>query len=461
MGGELTREGSYWVVREGEGARDTVLRVLLPTPPPGAPAHPDSAFEATFPPSAGWEYLEARRQRWVEDSTLMVHQREGGCPEVVVEVGGGAGLSQGGAGGVYTPLAGRWSAGRQVFRQEGGEQLYLSILPGNTQWTATSSMEPATKARLASASAGSLCPCTPSTSKSTRFGLHSWMYKAGPGAEGGWKCREESCPADLAVTCKSTQAASAPSAAPGARSALIFLHGLGPSLTTLCSKFLGPALGLDRKRTKVVCPKGPSKNTWVFPFSFFTPVKKFVRSWFNFKFMPDLSVFSPIAGEDKDHLNEALATVEKIIEELEEEGIPSRNIVVSGASQGGVLTLYTAMHSKYKLGGFIPIVTWLPLAQQEPPSAMSPRPRNWNTPILHLNGLQDFVVGQIAGRKTKKEMEKVFKKYTFKVRLGSHGTTMGPQNIPLIKRWMKKNTNLNFKTSIFGGFENLFTGILG
>ena len=92
---------------------------------------------------------------------------------------------------------------------------------------------------------------------------------------------------------------------------------------------------------------------------------------------------------------------------------------------------------------------------------MEPRPRNWNTPILHLNGLQDFVVGQIAGRKTKKEMEKVFKKYTFKVRLGSHGTTMGPQNIPLIKRWMKKNTNLNFKTSIFGGFENVFTGILG
>ena len=104
----------------------------------------------------------------MEDSTLMVHQREEGCPEVVVEVGGGAGLSQGGAGGVYTPLAGRWSAGRQVFRQEGGEQLYLSILPGNTQWTATSSMEPAAKARLASASAGSLCPCTPSTSKSTR-----------------------------------------------------------------------------------------------------------------------------------------------------------------------------------------------------------------------------------------------------------------------------------------------------
>ena len=83
----IHREGSYWVVREGEGARDTVLRVLLPTPPADAPAHPDSAFEATFPPSAGWEYLEARRQRWVEDSTLMVHQREGGCPEVVVEVG--------------------------------------------------------------------------------------------------------------------------------------------------------------------------------------------------------------------------------------------------------------------------------------------------------------------------------------------------------------------------------------
>ena len=50
--------------------------------------------------------------------------------------------------------------------------------------------------------------------------------------------------------------------------------------------------------------------------------------------MPGASVLSPLAGESKEDLEEALATIEGVIEELVEEGIPSENIVLSGASQG-------------------------------------------------------------------------------------------------------------------------------
>ena len=66
--------------------------------------------------------------------------------------------------------------------------------------------------------------------------------------------------------------------------------------------------------------------------------RPFVTSWFNFWLMPGASVLSPVAAESKVDLEEALATIEEVIEELMEEGIPSENIVLSGASQGGVLT---------------------------------------------------------------------------------------------------------------------------
>ena len=63
--------------------------------------------------------------------------------------------------------------------------------------------------------------------------------------------------------------------------------------------------------------------------------RPFVTSWFNFWLMPGASVLSPVARESKEDLEEALATIEEVIEELMEEGIPSENIVLSGASQLG------------------------------------------------------------------------------------------------------------------------------
>ena len=97
-----------------------------------------------------------------------------------------------------------------------------------------------------------------------------------------------------------------------------------------------------------------------------------------------------MAGESKEDLEEALATIEGVIEELVEEGIPSENIVLSGASQGGVLTVYTALHSKHKLGGFMPIVTWFPLLKVEPPSSLA-------TPHLAPSFFEKVQIGRSGG----------------------------------------------------------------
>ena len=118
----------------------------------------------------------------------------------------------------------------------------------------------------------------------------------------------------------------------GEKTAIIFLHGLGVRASTACEWLVGPALGLSPSMNVVRCPSGPTKSTVVFPPTIIPGAGAFIASWFNFWMMPGVSVLSPIAGEVKSDLEESLATIEGIIEELMGEGIPSENIVLSGAS---------------------------------------------------------------------------------------------------------------------------------
>ena len=145
------------------------------------------------------------------------------------------------------------------------------------------------------------------------------------------------------------------------KAGLILLHGLGISLgpNEICQSFARSSmmgLGLSED-TLVRCPKAKRRPVGVLPPTF-VPGLQFARSWFNFNLMPALSVVSPVPGEDKQELMAALQVVEEEIEDLMRLGVPSENIVVGGLSQGGALTLWTAIHTRYKLGGFIPIVTW-------------------------------------------------------------------------------------------------------
>ena len=254
------------------------------------------------------------------------------------------------------------------------------------------------------------------------------------------------------------------------KAGLILLHGLGIDMgpQELCSAFTKFGLGLSQD-TIVRCPSAKRRPVGVIPPTFI-PGLNFARSWFNFWLMPGISVFSSRPGEDRDELMEALGEVEEVIEDLMSEGVPSENIVVSGLSQGGALTLWTAMHTRYRLGGFVPIVTWLPLAKVEPPRNLPFQPVNINTPIFHMNGMADPIVPVWpAGRVTERLMKEVFSDYTFKaIPFTTHATTApSPVTMPILKKWLKENTNLKFKggfsgiSDMFGGgggFSNLFGG---
>ena len=163
-------------------------------------------------------------------------------------------------------------------------------------------------------------------------------------------------------------------------------------------------------------------------------------SWFDFLLYPAMSCVSPIAGESKIDLEQSLDAVESTIEEMMASDIPSEKIVVFGFSQGGALTLYTAIHTKYKLGGFLPIVAWLPLRKVEPISELEEDPINIDTPILHITGTQDNLVpNDPCGIETSNDMQQVFKNYHLKPIVGGHLTL---NFFNETKKWIQQNTDI-------------------
>jgi lysophospholipase-1 len=233
-------------------------------------------------------------------------------------------------------------------------------------------------------------------------------------------------------------------------SGIIFLHGLGIKLGdgryVMCNRVSGEQFGLSFRRNKIVCPLAPKRVAeiirTIIPIlgGIILPELNIVRSWFDFSQLPLYLVReSDSRSESKPDLEEALGWVEEEIEKMIQEGIPSENIVLSGMSQGGALTLYSALHTRYKLGGFLPVVTWLPLLQFEPPASL-PTPINKDTPIFHINGNSDLIVPEECGLATATAMEPVFTKYEQKNVRGTHLTTLGlPSNSIKIYCWLKNN----------------------
>ena len=94
---------------------------------------------------------------------------------------------------------------------------------------------------------------------------------------------------------------------PDKKSGLIFLHGLGVSLTAICETMSGPALGLSIHRNKIGCPEAPVQHNDMVTKIF--PGMTGARSWFNFWNLPGISVMHSDPSESKEDLEKAMIQV--------------------------------------------------------------------------------------------------------------------------------------------------------
>ncbi|XP_014013321.1 acyl-protein thioesterase 1-like isoform X2 [Salmo salar] len=149
-----------------------------------------------------------------------------------------------------------------------------------------------------------------------------------------------------------------PAIVPAARkatAAVIFLHGLGDTGHGWAEAFAG----ILTPYVKYMCTHAPIRPVTL-------NVGMSMPSWF------DIIRLQTDAEEDKAGIKQAsekmlpVFSIKTLIDQEVKNGITSHRIVLGGFSQGGALSLYTALTAQQKLGGAVALSCWLPLQHTFP-----------------------------------------------------------------------------------------------
>ncbi|XP_037703540.1 acyl-protein thioesterase 1-like [Choloepus didactylus] len=107
-------------------------------------------------------------------------------------------------------------------------------------------------------------------------------------------------------------------------------------------------------------------------------------SWF------DIIGLSPGSQEDEPGIKQAAENVKSLMDQEVKNGIPSNRIILGGFSQGGALSLYTALTTQQKLAGVIALSCWLALRDSFPQGPITGT--NKDISILQCHGDCDPLV---------------------------------------------------------------------
>eukprot|EP00941_MAST-03F_sp_MAST-3F-sp1_P006386 g6386.t1 len=156
---------------------------------------------------------------------------------------------------------------------------------------------------------------------------------------------------------------------------VIFLHGLGDT-----------SFGWAGAMHQFACDDNMSHIKFILPTAPVQPVTlnmgASMPSWYDLKGLGDR------AKETCDGIDASKATVAGLIDNEVKSGISPDRIMVGGFSQGGALTLYTSLTSKYTLAGAICMSGYLP---KQPPN-LECSEEGKKTPFIMCHGEADPMV---------------------------------------------------------------------
>jgi phospholipase/carboxylesterase len=166
-----------------------------------------------------------------------------------------------------------------------------------------------------------------------------------------------------------------------ATACVIWLHGLGDSGAGFAP--IVPMLNLPAQHgIRFIFPHAPEQAVTI-------NQGAVMRSWYDIKTM-DLHNRADMEG-----VLASEKSVQALLQEQIDLGIPAKNIVLAGFSQGGVLSLFTGLRFAQSLAGIMALSCYLPTADKLPEHCHS---ANAATPILQNHGHQDDVVPMSAGK---------------------------------------------------------------
>lgn len=166
--------------------------------------------------------------------------------------------------------------------------------------------------------------------------------------------------------------------------AVIWLHGLGADGRDFAG--LVDELGLPSKHgVRFIFPNAPYANITI-------NNGMSMRAWY------DIYDLSSSAKEDTAGIEKSQKLIGELIQEQIDQGIPSQRIILGGFSQGGAISLYTALRYPHKLGGIVCLSAYLPLIKLLDVKIIA---NNIATPIFIAHGMFDPVVPYNFGQVTR------------------------------------------------------------
>ena len=207
--------------------------------------------------------------------------------------------------------------------------------------------------------------------------------------------------------------------APQPTAAVIWLHGLGASGDDFAA--IVPELDLTGCRPiRFVFPHAPVmpvtiNNGYAMP------------AWYDI-FAPDL-----VRREDAAGIARSELAIEALIAHEVARGIPARNIVLAGFSQGCAMTLHAGLRHPERLAGLMALSGYLPLAgtlEAERHAA------NADTPIFMAHGTADPVVVLARAEASRQALEALGYKVQWHTYPMPH--SVHPQEIADISRFLQQ-----------------------
>ncbi|GLJ12968.1 hypothetical protein SUGI_0201720 [Cryptomeria japonica] len=206
-----------------------------------------------------------------------------------------------------------------------------------------------------------------------------------------------------------------------AKNLILWLHGLGdsgPNNVPIRNFFSAP----EFVNTKWLFPSAPSQrvtcnNGVTMP------------AWFDLYEIP-------VTAESPKDEEGILKSVEKVHEMIDNEiatGISPKNIFVCGFSQGGALTLASAMLYPKTLGGAAVFSGWVPFNSSFI-EKISPEAKQ--TPVLWSHGMSDNVVEFSAGQAGPPLLERAGVNCQFKAYPGL-GHSLNSEELTSLQSWIK------------------------
>ena len=198
--------------------------------------------------------------------------------------------------------------------------------------------------------------------------------------------------------------------------AVIWLHGLGADYNDFVA--IIPELRL------------PISLKFVFPNARLMPVTinggMQMRAWY------DILDFSTLhRSVDAQGILISVAQIENLIAELIAEGFKADEIVLAGFSQGGVISYYAGLNSKYSLAGLMVLSGYLPEPQL---LDMSQVKQKTKLPILVCHGSQDPVVSIEYAKQAIKHLDELGLNYQWHEYAMQH--SLCGEEVAQIAKWL-------------------------